>query len=134
MFYIVKDHKEIVVLHESPSKYVRAYPVPLEEHQVSCRKLLPKEYPLSEDGFFYNLPTKRGNHQLGGMPLWVQDEEHIKCIKCKQKMAYLAMIDTELHIGENGFREEGHMFGDNGVLYLFVCRKCDIFSSVAQGL
>ena len=49
------------------------------------------------------------------------DVEHINCIKCKKDMSYLAMIDTELYIGKNGFREKGHMFGDNGIhMYLFV--------------
>jgi uncharacterized protein YwqG len=133
MFYTINNHKEIVVLHESPRKCVREYPVPLEEHHVTCRKLLENELPISEDGYFYKIPAQRGNHQLGGKPLWVQDEEHIRCIKCKKEMSYLAMIDTELYIGKDGFRERGHMFGDNGILYIFVCRKCNIFSSIAQG-
>jgi uncharacterized protein YwqG len=134
MFYYLKDQKEIVVLHELPRKFIHEYPVPLEEYQVTCRKLLENEYPKSEDDFYYNLPDQRGNHQLGGIPLWVQDEEHIKCSKCKKEMTYLAMIDTDLHIGKDGFREKGHMFGDNGILYVFVCRKCGIFASKAQGL
>jgi hypothetical protein len=134
IFYKLINRKEIFVLHASPSKYVNAYPTPLEEHQVSCRRLLEREYPSSEDGFFYDLPAKRGNHQLGGKPLWVQDEEHIECIECKSKMSFLAMIDTDLIIGQNGFRKLGHMFGDNGILYVFVCRECGIFSSKAQGL
>ncbi|MBN2033904.1 MAG: hypothetical protein JW836_11550 [Deltaproteobacteria bacterium] len=134
IYYTLKNHKKIVVIKASPGKYVHEYPSPLEEHQVSCRKLLKNEYPHSNDGFYYDLPAKRGNHQLGGKPLWVQDEEHIKCVKCKRGMSYLAMIDTELHIGQNGFREKGHMFGDNGILYMFVCRRCGIFSAKAQGL
>src|SRR4030042_2394850 len=120
MFYFLKDQKEIVIVHEAPRKYIRTYPNPLEEYPVSCRKLLENEYPISEDGFYYTLPHKRGNHELGGKPLWVQDKESIKCIKCKKEMSYLAMIDTDLHIGNDGFRERGHMFGDNGILYVFV--------------
>ena len=133
VYYHLNDHQEIVVERESPGKYISEYPVPLEEHRVSCEKLLDHEYPESENGF-YKLPAKRGNHQLGGIPLWVQDEEHISCIKCKREMSYLAMVDTELYIGKDGFRERGHMFGDNGILYVFVCRRCNYFSAVAQGL
>jgi predicted nucleic-acid-binding Zn-ribbon protein len=133
-FYLLSDHKEIKILHESPRKYVHEYPVPLEEFQVSCKRLQNDEYPISEDGFYYKLPNQRGNHQLGGKPLWIQDEEHIQCIRCKKEMSYLAMIDTDLHIGKDGLRERGHMFGDNGILYLFFCSSCRIFSGKAQGL
>jgi hypothetical protein len=132
-YYFLNNHKEIAILKESPRKYVPEYPEILEEYPVSCRELLENEYSESTDGFFYKIPNNRGNHQLGGKPLWIQDKESIQCIKCKNEMSYLAMIDTEIYIGKNGFREKGHMFGDNGILYVFICRSCGIFSSIGQG-
>jgi hypothetical protein len=133
MYYSIKNHKEIEILKEIPHKYVSEYPVPLDDYPVICKMLNKNEYPISEDGIFYKIPKQRGNHQLGGKPLWIQDVEHIKCIRCNNEMSYLAMIDTEYYIDKNGFREKGHMFGDGGILYEFVCRKCNIFSSIAQG-
>ncbi len=134
MYYSLKNNKEIIILKEKPHKYVPEYSVPLDNYPVNCRMLEKNEHPISDDGIFYKLPKIRGNHQLGGKPLWIQDIEHIKCIKCRKEMSYLAMIDTEHYIGKNGFREKGHMFSDNGILYVFVCRNCGIYSSVAQGL
>jgi hypothetical protein len=133
-YYFIRRNNRIVILNESPSKYAPEYPEILEEYPVSIKQLLANEYPESKDGFYYTVPKKRGNHQLGGKPLWIQDAIHIPCITCNTEMSYLAMIDTELHIGKNGFREKGHMFGDNGILYVFVCRRCGIFSSIAQGM
>ena len=71
MFYKVKDHKEILILKENTNKYVQEYSVPLDEYPVTCRMLEEKEYPISDDGIFYKLPKQRGNHQLGGNPLWI---------------------------------------------------------------
>lgn len=133
MYYRIEhDGREIVVLKEMPRIGVHQYPHPLEEHSVSLRPLTEDEYPLTEDELF-DLLEQQGKHQLAGMPLWVQDEENMPCIVCNNRMEYIAMVDTELYIGEDGFREKGHTFGDRGILYVFICRKCNILSVIAQG-
>ena len=132
MYYRLEDKgQEIVVLQENPHMCVRQYPDILEEHFVSYRLLKDDEYPLSEYDLF-RLLSQRRKHQLGGMPIWVQREEHVPCITCNGEMEYIAMVDSELHIGESGFREQGHMFGDTGILYTFTCRRCGIFATKAQ--
>jgi hypothetical protein len=134
MYYRLEDKgQEVVVLQEEPRMCVRQYPDILEEHSVSYRPLKDDEYPLTEDVLF-RLLEHEGKHQLGGMPTWVQREEHIPCIACSGEMEYIAMADSELYIGESGFRERGHMFGDEGILYTFVCRRCGIFATKAQGV
>lgn len=112
---------------------VRQYPHPLEEHSISLHPLTDDEYPLTENDLF-DLLRREGKHQLAGMPLWRQYEEHVPCILCKGRMEYIAMVDSELYIGEDGFREKGRMFGDEGILYTFICRKCSVLAVKAQGL
>lgn len=134
MYYTLnKKGHEIVILHESPGKFVHEYSDPLDEYRVSSRKLLEKEYPIT-DNEFNRLSSHEGKHQLCGTPIWRQREEHILCIKCGKEMSYFAMVDSELYIGKNGFREKGHMFGDEGILYVFICRNCGVFAEKAQGL
>jgi uncharacterized protein YwqG len=134
MYYRLNDRgKEIVVLQETPGVFVHQYPDYLDEHPVSYRHLKHDEYPLTEE-IFSNLLSREAKHQLGGMPTWIQDKAQISCLDCGQEMEYIAMIDSELYVGKDGFREKGHMFGDEGILYLFVCRECGIFAAKAQNL
>jgi len=44
------------------------------------------------------------------------------------------MAISELYVGKDGFRERGDMFGDEGVLYTFVCHTCSVLATKAQGL
>ena len=124
---------EITILQEKAGVCVREYPDPLDEYPISLRLLRDNEYPLTEENCLHLLEME-GKHQLGGMPIWVQREERIPCIVCKRGMEYVAMVDSELYIGKDGFREKGHMFGDEGILYTFVCRKCGVFANRAQGV
>ena len=134
MYYQLNNRgQEIVILRQTPGVYVSEYPVPLEEQKVSHRWLKENEYPGTKE-IEQRLLSQKKKHQLGGAPLWIQDVEHISCVQCGQEMEYIAMVDTELYIGEDGFRERGHMFGDSGTLYTFVCRECGLFASRAQGL
>jgi uncharacterized protein YwqG len=134
MYYRLNNRgQQIVVLQQTPGVYVGEYPVPLEEQKVSHRLLRENEYPKTKEDERRLLSQER-KHQLGGAPLWIQDVEHISCVECGKEMEYIAMVDTELYIGEDGFRERGHMFGDSGTLYTFVCRECGLFASQAQGL
>jgi hypothetical protein len=123
--------RKVVLLKDEPRKCVDNYPRPLDEHAVSYRPLRNDEYPITEDGLF-RLLDMEGKHQLGGTPVWVQGEEQIACIDCGNEMDYIAMVDSELYTGEDGFRTEGHMFGDEGILYVFVCRRCGILATKAQ--
>jgi hypothetical protein len=50
---------------------------------------------------------------IGGYPLWVQSEATPDCPLCGQRMELLAQIDSE--------RAAGIMWGDSGLVYLFVC-------------
>jgi hypothetical protein len=123
--------REIIILKQSPRKFIAAYPNSLIEKPVAYRLLQADEYPLTEEDE-WRLLSREGKHQLGGIPVWVQDAEHITCIECGKEMEYIAMVDSELYIGKNGFRERGHMFDDEGILCYFVCRKCGLFSSISQ--
>lgn len=134
MYYrLTNQGQEISVLQQSPGRYVAEYPTPLPDRGVSRRSLGDDEYPTTKENE-RRLLSQEGKHQLGGMPLWQQDVEHICCLECGKGMEYAAMVDTELLIGKDGFRERGHMFGDSGILYVFVCRQCRLFASKAQGL
>jgi hypothetical protein len=132
MYYRLEEGgREILVLQEKPGVCVREYPGPLEEHSVSRRPLRNDEYPSTENDLL-RLLEQEGKHQLGGVPTWVQQEMHIPCITCGSEMEYVAMVDSELYVGEDGFRERGHMFGDEGILYTFACRQCSTFATKAQ--
>jgi hypothetical protein len=134
MYYRLNNRaQQIVVLRQTPGVYVGEYSVPLEEQKLSHRLLKENEYPKTKEDERRLLSQER-KHQLGGAPLWIQDVEHISCLECGNEMEYIAMVDTELYIGEDGFRERGHMFGDSGTFYTFVCRECGLFASHAQGL
>jgi uncharacterized protein YwqG len=128
-----REGREVTVLQESPSVYVPQYPHPLDERPVSCRPLYDNEYPVSDDAVAAML-SQEGKHQLGGIPIWVQHAMRIPCLSCGLEMQYIAMVDSELYVGEDGFRDRGHMFGDEGTLYVFVCRDCGVFAAKAQGL
>jgi hypothetical protein len=132
MFYsLLSRGRKITILREKPGMCVTEYPDVLEEHLVSCRPLENDEYLWTEEDLF-RLLDQEGKHQVGGIPIWVQKEERVLCARCCEEMQYIAMVDTELYIGENGFREKGHMFGDRGILYMFICRRCGIFAVEAQ--
>jgi len=134
LYYRLEERgKGIVVLQQRPSVCVPEYPTPLDEHPASLRPLRRDEYPLTESECSHLLDTE-GKHQLGGSPIWIQREERITCIHCSNQMEYIAMVDSELYVDENGFRSRGHMFGDEGTLYVFVCRACQIFAAKAQSL
>lgn len=132
MYYSVTEKgSQISLLQQKPRQCVREYSVPLNEYRISYRPLNDGEYPLTDDDLFRLLDEKY-KHQLGGLPVWIQREETVHCLACAGEMEYIAMVDSELYVGENGLRKEGHIFGDNGILYVFVCRACEIFATKAQ--
>lgn len=133
-YYRVEGNgSKIVVLREKPMRCTDNYPHPLDEHPVSCRVLVKDDYPLTEEALS-RLISREGKHQLGGTPIWLQGEEHIPCVACGAEMEYIAMVDSELYVGEDGFPIHGHMFGDEGILYTFICRNCGTLATKAQSL
>jgi hypothetical protein len=130
-YQVKKGAQDIRVLLQRPGMCVREYPDPLDEYPVSYRDLEDDEYPVTEE-IRNGLLAQEGKHQLGGMPVWIQREEHTRCITCGRVMEYIAMADSELYIGEDGFRQKGHMFGDEGILYVFLCRQCGVLATKAQ--
>jgi uncharacterized protein YwqG len=130
-YSLVDKGNRIVLLQQKPRLCVREYPDPLNEYRISYRPLSDGEYPLTQDDLFRLLGEKH-KHQLGGLPVWIQREETVRCLACDDEMEYIAMVDSELIIGDGGFRRDGHMFGDEGILYMFVCRSCSIFATKAQ--
>jgi hypothetical protein len=125
-----RGHK-IAVLRQEARQLVRESPSVLDAHPVSYRYLDDSEYPSTEEAF-WRLIDQEGKHQLGGTPVWIQGRAHLPCLLCGKAMAYIAMVDSELHIGQDGFRDHGHMFGDAGILYVFVCRECAVFGTTEQ--
>lgn len=54
--------------------------------------------------------------QLGGAPVWVQDDETPSCDHCKQRMRFAVQLEED---GGGGID-----FGDGGSGYGFVCSRC----------
>ena len=132
MYYTFDNQSQgIEVLQSYARKCIKEYRNPLDEYNISYRLLEDNEYPITKESL-HNLGNKEGKHQMGGLPFWIQDEEHILCVNCKKEMPYIAMIDSELYIGKDGFREKGHMFGDEGILYIFYCRFCNMIATIGQ--
>lgn len=131
-YYRIEDRgKVIVLLEEEPGPCVADYPHPLEECHAAYRPLRDEEYPQTERDLD-RLLEQKAKHQLGGSPIWIQREEHLHCPQCAKAMRFIAMVDSDLHLDANGFRDRGHIFGDAGILYLFVCRTCGVLASTAQ--
>ncbi len=85
-------------------------------------------------------PEKLGvRSKLGGKPDWVQQPELPKCRECKQPMTFVAQIDSIEH-GESYnphaidplSSQQHYMFGDVGMIYVFVCFGCMGTKSVLQ--
>lgn len=70
--------------------------------------------------------------KLGGEPDWEQDEEWPMCESCNAPMTFIAQIDSMEHNSErNPHRRDAvgvdqhYMFGDVGMLYVFLCEDCN---------
>lgn len=77
--------------------------------------------------------------KLGGEPNWCQYPEIPKCKGCKEKMSFVAQIDSMEHDEDhNPHRidclsdEQQYLFGDVGMLYIFVCFDCLETKSILQ--
>ncbi len=69
--------------------------------------------------------------KLGGVPLWIQDNETIFCPSCKKEMDFVCQLDS---IDYTGFLSPNaeYMFGDVGMIYTFFCFNCNTVESRFQ--
>ena len=106
---------------------------PLREYRIKFQKMPSGKKAVPD-------PNKLGvRSKLGGEPDWVQYPEVPKCRKCKQPMMFVAQIDSMEHdephnphaIGASSGRQH-YMFGDVGMIYVFMCFGCMETKSVVQ--
>lgn len=90
---------------------------PLKETTIGVA-LTPKSFENQEWG---------GNcNRIGGTPIWVQKEQHLNCPICKSAMEFIFQLDSGLP-DLNERNGNYIMFGNDGILYAFWCKK-DIVS------
>lgn len=85
-------------------------------------------------------PDRLGQRsKLGGDPDWEQYEEVPTCTSCKAQMTFVAQIDSIEHDeASNPHRidclspTQEYMFGDVGMIYVFLCFECLESKSVVQ--
>jgi hypothetical protein len=77
--------------------------------------------------------------KLGGDPDWEQEPEWPSCPECGGQMAFVGQIDSIEHDEEaNAHRidavhgDQHFMFGDVGMLYIFICWNCNETKAVMQ--
>ncbi|MDB6121747.1 MAG: hypothetical protein JWQ71_740 [Pedosphaera sp.] len=106
---------------------------PLREYRIKFEKV-PKGKKAVPD------PDKLGiRSKLGGEPDWVQSPEIPECSDCKQPMTFIAQIDSMEHDEKHNphaidclSRQQQYMFGDVGMIYVFMCFSCMTTKSVVQ--
>jgi hypothetical protein len=94
---------------------------------VTLRRLRPEEYPTSRSRHEALVREYDGRHQVGGLPVWIQTPKAMKCPGCGNTMAYFSTVTSQ-----SGPEIEIDIL-DNGVLYSFLCVRCQIIGSVADG-
>ena len=77
--------------------------------------------------------------KLGGDPDWEQNEEWPTCTSCETRMTFIAQLDSMEHDSpENPHRidavhgDQHFMFGDVGLLYVFLCDTCNEARTIMQ--
>jgi uncharacterized protein YwqG len=77
--------------------------------------------------------------KLGGAPDWDQSDEVPTCPACKEQMSFIAQIDSMEHDEEHNphrinclSNQQQYMFGDVGMIYVFMCFDCMKTVSVVQ--
>lgn len=72
----------------------------------------------------HSLETDIGSHWFGGSPVWIQSPLHAKCVRCERNMTFVLQIGSD--------DELDFQFGDDGVLYVFLCEHCNITAAIVQ--
>ena len=77
--------------------------------------------------------------KLGGLPDWDQDEDAPICPHCKQEMVFVGQLDSIEHDeAHNPHRknsidgDQHYMFGDVGLMFIFICFACQESISIVQ--
>ena len=115
------------------SRQVAKQSGPLREYRIKFQKV-PKGKKAVPD------PEKLGvRSKLGGEPDWVQHPEVPKCRDCKQPMMFIAQIDSVEHDEPHNPHatdclsgQQEYMFGDVGMIYVFMCFGCMETKSILQ--
>ena len=106
---------------------------PLREYRIKFEKMPKGKRAVSD-------PARLGvRSKLGGEPDWVQAPEIPKCRGCKQPMTFIAQIDSIEHDEAHNPNaidcmsgRQQYMFGDVGMIYVFLCYGCLETKSVFQ--
>lgn len=75
--------------------------------------------------------------KMGGRPNWIQAPGTPKCPECNQVMTFIAQLDSFEHAesyNPNALTsvKQQYMFGDVGMIYVFMCFWCMETKSVVQ--
>lgn len=65
--------------------------------------------------------------KIGGQPIWIQNDEHPTCSKCRKTMKFVVEIQTDEELSNS---IDTLAFGDSGRLYVFSC--CDSVTTIPQ--
>ena len=85
-------------------------------------------------------PDDQGSRsKLGGEPDWEQNDETPSCPHCQRQMTFVAQLDsiehdwrTNPHRIDALSRNQHYMFGDVGMIYVFLCFDCLETKSIVQ--
>jgi uncharacterized protein YwqG len=107
-------------------------PKALREYRMLFEAVKPGEAAV--DGESSGLQSK-----LGGLPDWMQDEDWPTCPSCRERMTFVAQLDSFEHDSDrNPHRidclsgNQHFMFGDVGMIFVFLCFECLETRSVVQ--
>jgi len=105
----------------------------LREYRMKFEKVPPGEKAVPD-------PKKLGiRSKLGGEPDWCQNPEVPECPACGSLMSFVAQIDSIEHDEEHNphaigclSKQQQYMFGDVGMVYVFLCFDCNETTSILQ--
>ncbi|MDQ2730673.1 MAG: hypothetical protein M3Y56_03355 [Armatimonadota bacterium] len=102
-----------------------ASPKVLPEVRIILERLQPGERAIELDP-----PDNIGHRtKLGGEPDFIQPGQKPMCRQCRQTMTFIAQIDSIDGLDEYTpagivHPEENYMFGDAGMIYVYLCFEC----------
>ena len=77
--------------------------------------------------------------KLGGVPDWEQGAEWPSCPECNEQMVFVGQLDSleddsdaNPHRRDAVHGDQHFMFGDVGMLYIFICWNCNETKTVMQ--
>jgi hypothetical protein len=104
--YVDYAGKKLRIVRQDKADKVNADD-PLEERPVSLTKLASPKTSASK---------------IGGSPVWLQGTAVPECVRCDKPMSFFGQLKSLPTLG----------FGDDGVLYAFVCVDCNVSASLIQ--